>query len=572
MSKISLIIVCFCLIPAVLAQKQKFQINGSARTYIFSNNLDIDDNIDTTTTRKANYGHSLLDFGVSAFPNKNTEVIGMFRIRNELGGFWGGGVSFNVRQLTLKGVAGDIVRYELGDIDIKQTPYTVWNFAEEGNINEADIFASRRQVVHYDMFYNDSTNAWRMQGAQAKFGLNFNKGVKAINFHGFMTRQKTTDGLTTPERMFGGGKIGIDASENLSIIFNSANIFDLTETIADSLQFKNSVHTASIEYKNDLKDSLEFGFNSEMGLSSTNYINYQDTRAPEALSDWFVDANIYTNLKNKGIIVKLGYKDIGADFRSPSAQTKRIDYSKFPRVYQQFTNNSLGRVLSYADFISGNTDNSFKISEELLPYYAAYNNTNPYGAATPNRRGIYLNLARKDSIAFKTSFIKFAGLTESVGTGTLQKKIFLLAEAGTDLYLNDLFKWNRILKLDLGMRYENTTRTGKEYENIQLASTFIDLGLSWEIAEKLDILAGAKLWSVSGNAFMNERNIFNSIDDFEIVDLNFKENVLAAGLQYRFSEKNIFSLHYQQFNINHGDDAMIDYGMSQFTILYNLFF
>jgi len=159
-----------------------------------------------------------------------------------------------------------------------------------------------------------------------------------------------------------------------------------------------------------------------------------------------------------------------------------------------------------------------------------------------------------------------------VGTGTLQKKIFLLAEAGTDLYLNDLFKWNRILKLDLGMRYENTTRTGKEYENIQLASTFIDLGLSWEIAEKLDILAGAKLWSVSGNAFMNERNIFNSIDDFEIVDLNFKENVLAAGLQYRFSEKNIFSLHYQQFNINHGDDAMIDYGMSQFTILYNLFF
>ena len=106
MSKISLIIVCLGLIPAVLAQKQKSQINGSARTYIFSNNLDIDDDIDTITTRKANYGHSLLDFGVSAFPNKNTEIIGMFRIRNELGGFWGGGVSFNVRQLTLKGVAG----------------------------------------------------------------------------------------------------------------------------------------------------------------------------------------------------------------------------------------------------------------------------------------------------------------------------------------------------------------------------------------------------------------------------------------------------------------------------------
>ena len=60
----------------------------------------------------------------------------MFRIRNELGGFWGGGVSFNVRQLTLKGVAGNKVKYEVGDIDLKMTPYTLFNNLEEGVIKE----------------------------------------------------------------------------------------------------------------------------------------------------------------------------------------------------------------------------------------------------------------------------------------------------------------------------------------------------------------------------------------------------------------------------------------------------
>jgi hypothetical protein len=51
--------------------------------------------------------------------NKNTEILGMFRIKNNFGGFWGSGVTFDVRQLYMKGVVAKALRYQLGDLNLK---------------------------------------------------------------------------------------------------------------------------------------------------------------------------------------------------------------------------------------------------------------------------------------------------------------------------------------------------------------------------------------------------------------------------------------------------------------------
>ena len=551
-------------------QQKKFQINGAARAYLFSNELNIDESLDSITTRKANYGHTLLDLGVSIFPNKNTEVLGMFRIRNEIGGFWGGGVFFDVRQLTLKGVAGNLVRYEVGDIDLKMTPYTLFNYQEEGIVNEADVFSLRRDIVHYDMFYNN--NNWRMQGAKMNFGLEFNNVINAIDFKGFMTRQRPTDGIAEPERLFGGGTITIKQSENLSIAFNSVNIFDLKETIPDSIQYKNNVHTINLFYNRRLKEKLKIGIKSEAGISGAQYINYQDSRAPEAIKDWFYDVSFVTEMEDKRITLELGYKDVGADFLTPGAQTKRINYSKFPGLYQQITNNATGRQISYSDVISGNTENSFKISEELMAYNPAYNNINPHGLATPNRRGIYVKMKKSDTTKFKNSFVNAAYMTQSRGTGTTLKKNFILVEAGTDVYLSDFLGWKKEFKLDLGIRFEKTSRAGEVYEKVDLNSTLIDAGLSIEFLHKLDFLLGAKLWSVKGNAYIDERNPYNSVENFDIVSYDFSENTYAVGLRYRFNDKNILSAQYQTNSIKHKTNTSVDYGISQFTFLYSLFF
>ncbi|MEM6270571.1 MAG: hypothetical protein AAF998_14115 [Bacteroidota bacterium] len=566
-----IILLTIALLPLfVLGQRKKFQVNGAARAYFFANTLDIADDIDTVTTRAANYGQTLLDLGISVFPNKNTEVLGMFRIRNDLGGFWGGGVSFNVRQLTLKGVAGNVVRYELGDIDLSMTPYTLWNFREEGVVNEADVFALRRDIVYYDMFYIDDN--WRMQGGRAAFGLEFANVIEGIEFDGFLTRQRPASGTTEPERLYGGGTVTLRQSDDLSLAFHSVNIFDLAATIPDSILYKNNVHTLELNYTRDLNENVAVGLSAEAGVSSARYINYTDPRAPEAQNEWFYDAGITTGLKKLGITAKLAYKDVGADFLSPGAQTKRIDYSRFPGLYQQFTNAGIGRPVSYADFISGNTENSFRISEQLLPYFSAYANTNPYGLATPNRRGIYLDAERTDSTKFRSSFLRVAALTQSRGTGTDELKNFLLVEAGTDLYLNDFWGGEKDLKLDLGLRFENTSRGGEVFETIDLTSTFIDAGLSWEFVPRLDALAGAKVWSVSGNSFVNARNRFNLIENFETVNYDFTENALAAGLRYRFKGDNTLSAQYQRSSIAHADEALADYAISQMTILFSLNF
>ncbi|MFK7757184.1 MAG: hypothetical protein AB8B53_09665 [Flavobacteriales bacterium] len=566
-SRIILIVLVLAGVDAI-AQKEKFQINGSGRAYYFANELNIDESLDSITTRKANYGHTLLDLGVSVFPNKNTEVNGTFRIRNELGAFWGGGTTFEVRQLSLKGVAGNVVKYELGDIDVQLTPYTLFNFQEEGVVNESDAFSVRRDIVHYDMFYID--NSWRMQGAKTRFALKFNKLIKEIDVFSFITRQRPAG--PTPERAFGGGSLRIRQSDNLTFGFNSVNNFDLTETIADSIRHRNGVHTADVVYRLKSGDSKSVWLKGETGMSSTLYENYSDELAPDAMSDWFYDFSLTGENSDKGLTVQLGYKDVGADFFSPGAQTKRIDYSRFPGLYQQITNDASGRPLSYTDVISGNSENSFQISEELVPYFAAYNNSNPYGDATSNRRGAYLNLDRKDSTGFRTTFLNAAFTQQSRGTGTDNKKNFILVEAGTDVYLNDYLGWKNDFKLDLGVRFENTLRSGEEFEEVDLNSLLIDLGMTCEFAENLDLLFGAKLWTVSGNAFVNERNRFNAIEDFDIVNYDFTENTLAGGLRYRFSENNMLTAQYQVFNIEHQDEDIADYGISQFTILFNMKF
>jgi hypothetical protein len=553
------------------AQTKKFQVNGDARGYLFAKSLDIDRDLDSIQSKKANYGHTLIDLGFSIFPNENTEIISSFRIRNELGGFWGGGVSFNVRQLTLRGVAGKLVKYELGDVDLKMTPYTLFNNFEEGAVNEAEIFSLRRDIVHYDMFYmNDNT--WRMQGGKVQFGLKFNKFIQGIDFSGFITRQRPTDGITVPERLYGGGTMTWRQNEHLSFSLNSINLFDLTETINDSIRYSNNVNTFAINYLKPLNEKIKLGFVSEAGRSNVQYSNYANPLAPDGQQDWFYDAAIQAEFSKQKTQMKLGYKDVGADFFSPGAQSKRVDFSGFPGVFQQYTNAAIGRPVNLTDIINHNAQYSYKISEQLMAYNVAYNNITPYGVATPNRTGVYLNAERNDSVKIKRSFIQLAQLYESRGMGTNEKKAFTSIAAGADLAINDFFAWKRRIIFNVGVQHDITQRKGEVFEEINLSSTLIDLGLSFNIVDQLDLMVGMKYFQAKGNEFMIERNAFNTVQDFRPMDIDFSEFTSALGLRYRFSETNHLLVNYQNHNITHRGNAGTNYGISQFNILYRLTF
>jgi hypothetical protein len=571
MKKSGYILLLLLVVQNVWTQERKFQVNGDARGYLFAKNMLIDPALDSINAPRSNYGHTLIDLGFSIFPNANTEIISSFRIRNELGGFWGGGVSFDVRQLTLRGVAGNVVKYNLGDIDLKMTPYTLYNFQEEGMINEAEIFSLRRQVVHYDMFYMPD-NTWRMQGAQAAFGLQFNKFLKAIEFSGFITRQRPTDGISIPERVYGGGTITWKQNDKLQFSYNSINLFDLTRTINDSIRYKNNVNTVSMKYRNAINEDIDWGLDAEAGTSNVNYINYVNPLAPDLQNDWFYDASFSMNFKKPRISLTMGYKDVGADFFSPGAQTKRVDFSKFPGVFQQYTNAAIGRPINLTDIINHNAGYSFQISERLMAYSVAYDNINPHGIATPNRRGVYFNSERLDSVKFKRSFIQIAQLFESRGMGTNLKKSFTSIGAGTDIHINDFFGWTRDLVFNFGIRHDITSRGGDVFEKINLSSTLIDLGLSINLVGKLDFLLGVKYFQAKGNEFITQRNFFNTVNNFQAIDIDVSETTFATGLRYKFSQRNQLLVNYQNHQLQNRTTAGINYGISQFNILYTLTF
>ena len=207
-----------------------------------------------------------------------------------------------------------------------------------------------------------------------------------------------------------------------------------------------------------------------------------------------------------------------------------------------------------------------------MAYNAAYSNTNPFGEATPNRRGIYINLESLDSIKIKNHYIKCLLLQESVGTGTLQRKSFVLTQLGTNISLNKLINLKKSLTINLGFQNELTFRGGESYEQINLSSNFLDAGLSYEFIPKLNLLFGAKLWVAKGNENLIIRDEFNTVIDFDAIDINFSESIIAAGLKYDFDEKNTLTLQYQSFDLKNSGIDGIDYAISEFNILYSLNF
>ena len=136
-------------------------------------------------------GYALVDLGFNISPNKNTEILGMIRINNKYGGFYGAGVAFDVRQLWVKGIIADVVRYQLGDINLKQTPFTLYNHNEDQMISQPGVFQLQRDIVNYETFYK--SNTWRQQGLSLDWGLQFNKFVKELNFNAYLTRMNATE-------------------------------------------------------------------------------------------------------------------------------------------------------------------------------------------------------------------------------------------------------------------------------------------------------------------------------------------------------------------------------------------
>jgi hypothetical protein len=549
------------------AQKdRKVTFVGGARSVMTNSKLIVTDTagIDTATAKRNTGGYALIDLGVNIKPNKNTEILGMFRIRNGFGGFWGSGVAFDVRQLYMKGIVANVLRYQLGDLNLKQTPFTLYNHHADAIDSLPDIFNLQRNIVNYENFYMNNT--WRMQGANVDFGLSFKKYIKEINVTGFTTRVNATNFSTIPERLMSGAVIEVVKNSKLRVAFNTNHTYDIKGTIKDTNTFKNSVNSIDASYKSKI-GKLPFVLTGEIGRSNFQYS--ADTNAPN-LRDYFAHAKATLNINKYHLKTTLGYINVGPNYRSIGAQSKDVNYNALPIYFDRYTNKQSVRPLGLQDVIANEHIYNRTVSSKLMTENLLFNGVMPFGMATFNRLGMYGQLQYNNHLDVNASY---HNLNEINGQGTLALRNFQIVKLNAKVPIQHYLKTKKKFELQFGAQQQLVKRTSAvTVENVDFKNTQATLGLTYELFKDFDLLGGYVLQNSNGVDFAAERNAFSEIIFFNQKRYSVEQNMTAFGAKYNFTPKIYLSGFYQKVGYSDEFHNNADYKNNQFNIIYNMLF
>lgn len=552
----------------VAQNSPKFSMKGGARSVLANSELQVKDSVpDKVTAPKNAGGYALIDLGFNIRPNKNTEILGMIRINNRFGGFWGAGVTFNVRQLWLKGVIADKVRYQLGDINLKQTPFTFWNHDEDRCIQQPAVFDLQRDIVNYESFYVPGT--WRQQGAAVDFGLESLKLKSEWNFRGYLTRLNATNFGSQPERLHVGSTANWVWNKKATLAYNLSRIFDVKETAAQPLLFQNTVQTLSWELRQAI-GKKQFTLGGEAGNSSYRIVH--DTASPH-LQDFFVHGFVKVAPESKRWEAEAGYINVGPEFRSMAAQSKRIDYNAQPLLYNRYTQLQIDRPLHLLDFIGNANLYRTGINTKLMVYNPMINNVLPYGIATFNRKGFYAK-AKYDIVRNTISMeAQHWRLSEILGQGTPELKKMDMTRLDVNCDAGKLLGMKKQAKLHVSACNQNTRRKSpRAYEELDLSSLLLSAGFELEVMNDIDLLGGYTALQAKGSDLMAIRNDYTEVIDFAGFSADQKHSTSAAGFRVRFGGKTYLALMYQRMQFQNKAQAFRDYSIGQMQAIYNMTF
>ena len=555
--------------PAV-GQQKKIWISGAARGVMYGDNYNTSAENDSTTARKLQSGHAMVDLGVNIQPSDQILIQGMVRIRNDYGGFWGSGVTFDVRQLYIKGILGGFLRYQLGDINYRLSPYTFTNNVGLVNKYEGVITSVPLQQVQYDLFYYPD-QTWRQQGGAVDFALQFSKAIEEIQFNLFTTRVRPSNFTTIDDRLYSGGSVVLVQSDYFKIGGQYVNLYDFKETSSNNVFLRNPVltGTAEVNYKlsnTHLSAALETG---------RSLLEWQNGENAPVLEDYFYDATVKAAWSKLGLKVTAGYRNVGPNFRSAGAQTMQINYAESPLAYQRYGNAQSLRQISMIDLYRDASLYNAQIASGLMVYDPRYDNATPYGQATPNRKGLSLGANYTDTQDRWTVEVTSELLTDVVGEGTTGLKNYNTTSIFAKLNIHNLIGWQE-RKLWISGRYgmQNTSRSQTDIPQdvVDLATNFSDFNLTATLFGQLELIAQYRIWATTGNDLLAERNQYSQIVNFREYEIDYNENLFGAGLQYAFSEKTHLRLMWQSFAWDDAKALTLPYNLNTYTLFFTMNF
>ncbi|MFN8439101.1 MAG: hypothetical protein U0V72_15940 [Cytophagales bacterium] len=515
---------------------------------------------DTVSERRSSNAYVLFDLGLNVNPFKELKVSAILRSRSNIGASYSQQLGPNIlqfRQVRVEGNFAKVIKYQLGDIDVSLTKYTIFNSNESFNEYEAEAFAMRRNIVSYENF--NVGNNWRMQGGQFETNLLFRKYIERVKAKAILTRVKKSNITTIPDRYVLAGNLNVVQGKYLEIGGNYVRMFDNVGTAVDTTyNYANSLLTGNYKLKLDV-GNLQYALYGEGGPSFFKYTE-KSTKKEEKFNDYFYDLGISSTYKPGKIKVYGEYRNVGPLFTSPTAQTLRLyPYSGGAEV--KMFSNGLNRLAGIYDRLTNEGMYNQSIYVGLMSYLPIYGNVTPYGQATPNRKGFTVGIDRADSSNILNVHAKAQVLTEVMGEGTESLRNFTALEAGTKLGLTELLKLKKNLALTVGFASEKTERDGAAPINFK--TTSIDAGLTIETLKKLELMFGVKYVAGKGNELLANRNLYNTIQSFTDYKIDLKQNIVSVGARYKIFKDSYIGLTYNQYNNMYALDDSFSYQWKQ---------
>ena len=551
---------------SINAQFPKFEIGGLARSLSQSSHLDEKDTINNDVSQDFNI---VFDLAIKGSLNKHVSLYSELRMGSNLEVFDTSSSYLNLRRILIFGDLNKSFSFEIGDIDLKMTPFTLWNSNQEGNINESVLFSNFRDIQNYENFNNE--NYWRRQGASLFGNISLSK-KDSLNYKIFGTREIASNEISIPDVFMYGGNISY-LNKSFSFGINHLDLFTNNKGILLDTNLHNHVVSSKSSLKfNNIELSSELGIskrtNSSLLSSNNKWIDGE-----------FMSFDFKTNFLKK-LVLTLNYRSVSDDFSSPGAQTKRINYAMAPNLFPLVDNSSINREIIASDIVSDITffrSASFynrNIDYSLDAFNPIFGVSKPYGISTPNRQGISSMIEYSDSsnifyIQGKASF-----LNDLTGEGVLEKRKYFTYSLSSNIFINKLLDYEKIILINGGFNYSNAKRNHSPdifVQNVDFNNSILDLGLELEIIKNLHLLYGYKSINAQGLDYLSVRDDNFTISSFHKIEINMNQNISSIGLKYDFTKKSSLILNYQNIRCNY-EKSELSFIINQFFILAQIKF
>ena len=554
------------MLSPILVQSQvksKLWYDGNSRVIFNRDALEgtIKD-IDTVSTRSNGGGSTVLDLGFHFTPVDDIEIFSEIRLKNDFGGMWGNKSVVELRRLSAKGIVINKIAFSIGDIYLKQTKFTLYNYEQELSQYEPSVFNFYRDYVNYENYYQ--SNYHRLQGLQTNFSYNMYNFIEQLDFDAFTARVRGIEWLGKPELLMLGGSAMVRLSNKINLGSHYVNTFEVLSSSNGTVAYYNPVLNTQISYSGSVNDNpykmlLEGGF-SKRGWDG-------DSLAPEVKGN-FMQASLHSKRINGEL--DLGFRYVDSDFRSMGAQTRRIQYNNSTTTYPYYSNNYTQRKVSLLDVMSDPNVYNKNLSTSLMSYNPMYSSVTPYGDATPNRIGFTAKISNMNITDFFSANIQTQYFTEVIGQGTTQKRMLNKSALQSMLLLNKLLSTKKSLILEGSMNLETINRAGEDFEKIDFTSVLYSGSISYELIKNFKIIAGAKVFYAEGNEFIADRDKYDQINDYSNHIYDSKETILIAGLQHHFTEDIYFTMQYNQFNVLDKTNTYDEFSLGRLIFMFNM--